>query len=50
MIKCNVKTCQYNDHSGNNSPVCSLKEILVGNTLSEAHNKHDTECVSFESK
>lgn len=46
-IKCNVTTCRHN----NDTLHCSLDSIVVGNNnTNAAHNKHDTECVSFETR
>ncbi len=43
-IKCRVDTCKYNKESC----VCSLQDIVVGNTTDKAQNPHQTECASFE--
>jgi hypothetical protein len=43
-IKCNVNSCKYNDKA----LYCTLNDIVVGNTNAVAHNKAETECVSFE--
>lgn len=45
-IKCRVSNCRYNDHSN----MCSLGDITVGNCVSVAHAKAETECESFEPK
>jgi len=45
-IACNVQSCKHNDKSSH----CELNSILVGNDGSEAANKCQTECVSFEAE
>ncbi|MDR1913807.1 MAG: DUF1540 domain-containing protein [Clostridiales bacterium] len=43
-IKCQVSTCKYND----TNKVCTLHDIQVGNTGSQAHEKQETQCNSFQ--
>ena len=47
-IRCSVDSCRFNDHT----QYCTLSNIMVGSdsTAGEAHNKRETECVSFESQ
>ena len=42
-IKCHVQTCKYND----SSKVCTLHDIVVGNSGGQAHDKQGTQCDSF---
>lgn len=44
QINCNVHSCRHNDQV----KYCTLNDILVGCSGSEAHSKAETECVSFE--
>ncbi len=44
VIKCNVKSCKYNDKV----KYCTLEDILVGEHVSDAKSKHETDCMSFE--
>lgn len=47
VIKCNVHSCKFNDKSR----YCTLNDIVVGSTTGvAAHNKAETECVSFEAE
>ena len=45
-IKCNVRSCRFNNHARN----CTLSDIIVGCDSSggTAHAKCETECASFE--
>ncbi|MDR2649595.1 MAG: DUF1540 domain-containing protein [Clostridiales bacterium] len=45
-IQCHVDTCKYNE----SSQKCSLSNITVGNSSSQAHDKSSTECDSFSNK
>ena len=42
-IKCHVQTCRHND----SSRMCTLHDIVVGNTSGQAHDKQGTQCDSF---
>ncbi|MBM7686615.1 DUF1540 domain-containing protein [Defluviitalea raffinosedens] len=44
VIKCNVKSCKFNDKVR----YCTLEDILVGEHVSDAKSKHETDCMSFE--
>lgn len=44
QINCSVHTCRHN----NQAHACTLNDILVGNSEPSPHEKHDTECASFE--
>ena len=43
-ISCSVENCKYN----NKNYCCTLSDITVGTTNSNANHKSDTECSSFE--
>ena len=42
-IKCHVQTCKHND----NARTCTLKDIVVGNSGGQAHDKQGTQCDSY---
>jgi len=44
VIKCSVKSCKYNDKV----KYCTLDDILVGEHVTNAKSKHETDCMSFE--
>lgn len=44
VIQCNVKSCKYNDKT----KYCTLDKILVGEHVTNAKTKHETDCMSFE--
>jgi|BioPla2DNA2_1021312.scaffolds.fasta_scaffold144033_1 hypothetical protein len=44
VIQCSVKSCKYNDKV----KYCTLEGIIVGEHVSNAKTKHETDCMSFE--
>ncbi len=43
-IKCSVQSCKYNDKTR----YCTLNDIVVGSSTTEASSKQHTDCMSFE--
>ena len=43
-IKCTVKSCRYHDRDKH----CTLSDIVVGENVTNATKKSETDCMSFE--
>lgn len=47
LIKCDVKTCKFNN---TDDELCNLNIIKVSTINNDCHNKKETKCNSFEYK
>ena len=47
LIKCDVKTCKFNN---TDDELCNLNTIKVSAINNDCHNKKETKCNSFEDK
>ncbi|MDD5944585.1 MAG: DUF1540 domain-containing protein [Clostridia bacterium] len=43
-IKCTVKSCRHHDRDRH----CTLSDIIVGESVMNATEKSETDCMSFE--